>query len=189
MENKKYFFAIDLGATSGRTIVGSLAEGKIEQEELTRFNNNLIETGGPSGRLDKDTEGFLLITDDGALTYSLMPPDKHVSKTYRVTVNEKVDEETINRLMTGIEIEPGVFTASCVVTVLVEEPERTVLEFVIREGKNRQIRRMCEAVGLEVVRLRRTSIGPVKLGMLKPGAWRELSAEELRALRNAVGKE
>lgn len=60
---------------------------------------------------------------------------------------------------------------------------------VIREGRNRQIRKMCEAVGLEVARLRRTAIGPVKLGMLKPGTWRELNSEELRALRNAIGKD
>ncbi|MBQ6212700.1 MAG: pseudouridine synthase, partial [Ruminococcus sp.] len=65
---------------------------------------------------------------------------------------------------------------------------RVVLLMTIKEGRNRQIRRMCEAVGLEVARLRRISVGPVKLGMLKPGAWRELTAEELRALRTAIGK-
>jgi 23S rRNA pseudouridine2605 synthase len=75
------------------------------------------------------------------------------------------------------------------VTVLTEEPERVVLQIVIREGRNRQIRKMCEAVGLEVARLRRTAIGPVKLGMLKPGTYRELTAEELRSLRNAIGND
>ena len=80
-------------------------------------------------------------------------------------------------------------TLPATVSVELDTPERSVMRITIHEGRNRQIRRMCEAVGLEVVRLRRTSIGPVKLGMLKPGAWRELTAEELRALRNAVGKE
>ena len=75
-------------------------------------------------------------------------------------------------------------------TVIVKEKQqgRVVLLMTIKEGRNRQIRRMCEAVGLEVARLRRISVGPVKLGMLKPGAWRELTAEELRALRTAIGK-
>ena len=69
------------------------------------------------------------------------------------------------------------------------EPGRVVLQITIREGRNRQIRRMCEAVGLEVARLRRTSIGPLKLGMLQPGKWRDLTPDELRAIRNAIGKE
>ncbi|MFR9194240.1 MAG: pseudouridine synthase, partial [Ruminococcus sp.] len=68
-----------------------------------------------------------------------------------------------------------------------KEPGRVVLLMTIHEGKNRQIRRMCESVGLEVARLRRTSIGPLKLGMLKPGTYRDLTAEELRAIRNAIG--
>ena len=72
---------------------------------------------------------------------------------------------------------------------MTNEPGRVVLQMTIKEGRNRQIRRMCEAVGLEVARLRRTSIGPIKLGMLKPGTWRDLTAEELRAIRNAIGKE
>lgn len=75
--------------------------------------------------------------------------------------------------------------------VVVKEKQqgRVVLLMTIREGRNRQIRKMCEAVGLEVARLRRVSIGPLRLGMLKPGAWRELTADELRALRTAIGKE
>ena len=88
----------------------------------------------------------------------------------------------------GVELD-GRKTLPATVSVELDTPERSVMRITIHEGRNRQIRRMCEAVGLEVVRLRRTSIGPVKLGMLKPGAWRELTAEELRALRNAVGKE
>ena len=70
-----------------------------------------------------------------------------------------------------------------------KEPGRVVLLMTIKEGRNRQIRRMCEAVGLEVARLRRISVGPLKLGMLKPGSYRELTSEELRAIRNAIGKE
>ncbi|MGN0605421.1 MAG: pseudouridine synthase, partial [Oscillospiraceae bacterium] len=81
----------------------------------------------------------------------------------------------------------GKKTLPATVNVLDKTPGRVVMTITIREGRNRQIRRMCEAVGLEVARLRRISIGPLKLGMLKPGDYRELTAEELRAIRNAIG--
>ena len=99
-----------------------------------------------------------------------------------------MSEEQINHLMTGVEIEPNVYTRQCVISVILEDEGRTVLEFVIKEGKNRQIRRMCEAVGLTVKRLRRTSIGGVKLGMLKPGEYADLTKEEMRMLRSAMGE-
>ena len=79
-------------------------------------------------------------------------------------------------------------TAPAEIRVLTKEPNRVVMEMIIREGRNRQIRKMCETVGLEVARLKRTSIGPIKLGMLKPGAYRELTKEELKAIRNAMVK-
>ena len=116
-----------------------------------------------------------------------MHPRKHIAKTYRVTVAEKVTEDMINTLMAGVEIEENVMTAPCVVTVITDEPERSVLEFTIYEGKNRQIRRMCEAVGLTVKRLRRTSVGGVKLGMLRPGKYADLTPQELSSLRSAIG--
>ena len=86
-------------------------------------------------------------------------------------------------------VEPNVMTRPCVVNILIEEEERTVLEFIIKEGKNRQIRRMCEAVNLTVKRLRRTSIAGVKLGMLKPGEYADLTKEEMRILRSAIGQQ
>lgn len=141
----------------------------------------------PVGRLDRNSEGLLLLTNDGAFANDIMHPAKHVNKTYRVTVSEKVTEEMLNHLMTGVEIEPNVYTAQCVVTVITEEESRTVLEFVIHEGKNRQIRRMCDAVGLTIKRLRRTNIGGVKLGMLKPGEYEDLTKQEMQALRNSLG--
>ena len=89
------------------------------------------------------------------------------------------------KLCEGVVID-GRKTAPAQARVLVREAERSVLELVIHEGRNRQVRKMCEAVGLEVARLKRTSIGPLRLGMLKPGAVRELTPEELRAIRMAV---
>ena len=126
----------------------------------------------PVGRLDKDSEGLLLLTNDGNFANGIMHPSRHISKTYRVTVRPELD---------------GKMTQPATVVVKTKEPGRVVLLMTIHEGKNRQIRRMCESVGLEVARLRRTSIGPLKLGMLKPGTYRDLTAEELRAIRNAIG--
>ena len=99
-----------------------------------------------------------------------------------------VNEDQLSRLMSGVELDDGVKTLPCTVEVLSEAPDRTVLRFVIKEGRNRQIRRMCSAVGLEVGRLRRTAVGGVKLGMLKPGDFRDLTKEELRSLRSYIGR-
>ncbi len=158
------------------------------RKTVTDLLDGIEERVYPIGRLDRNSEGLLLLTNDGSFANDIMHPTKHVPKTYRVTVAEKVTEEQINKLMAGVEIEPNVMTRPCVVNVLIEEDERTVLEFIIKEGKNRQIRRMCEAVNLTVKRLRRTSVGGVKLGMLKPGEWAELSKDEMRMLRNAMGQ-
>jgi len=158
------------------------------RKTVTDLLSGIEERVYPIGRLDRNSEGLLLMTNDGAFANDIMHPKKHVPKTYRVTVCEKVSEEKINKLMTGVEIEPNVMTRPCVVNILTEEEERTVLEFVIKEGKNRQIRKMCDAVGLTVKRLRRTSVGGVKLGMLKPGEYAELTKEEMRILRNSMGQ-
>ncbi len=142
----------------------------------------------PVGRLDRNSEGLLLFTNDGEFANSIMHPSRYVAKTYRVTVRPDVTDEQLVALSEGVDID-GRKTLPASVVVKVKEPGRVVMLITIKEGRNRQIRRMCEAVGLEVARLRRISIGPLKLGMLKPGTFRELTAEELRALRSAVGKE
>lgn len=141
----------------------------------------------PIGRLDRNSEGLLLFTNDGDFANSIMHPSRHVSKTYRVTVRPDISDDQLVQLSEGVDIE-GKKTLPASVVVKEKEQGRVVLLITIKEGRNRQIRKMCEAVGLEVARLRRISIGPVKLGMLKPGTWRELTAEELRALRTAIGK-
>ena len=107
----------------------------------------------PVGRLDKDSEGLLLMTNDGAFAQAVTHPSGGISKLYRVTVQPRADEATI-----------------------------------LKEGKNREIRRMCESVGLEVVRLKRNAEGVVKLGMLKPGTYRELTKAEVNGLRAAAVK-
>ncbi len=142
----------------------------------------------PVGRLDRNSEGLLLFTNDGEFANGIMHPSKHITKTYRVTVRPDINDEQLVQLSSGIEID-GRKTLPANVNVLEKQAGRVVMTITIKEGRNRQVRRMCEAVGLEVARLRRISIGPLKLGMLKPGDYRELTAEELRALRNAIGKE
>ena len=161
---------------------------ELDRRCVTELLTGVEDRVYPVGRLDRNSEGLLLFTNDGKFANDIMHPSRHISKTYRVTVHSKITDEQIVQLTEGVELD-GRMTLPATVNVELDTPERSVMRITIREGRNRQIRRMCEAVGLEVVRLRRTSIGPVKLGMLKPGTWRELSAEELRALRNAVGKE
>ena len=140
----------------------------------------------PVGRLDKDSEGLLLMTDDGAFINLLTHPSGGVGKLYRVTVHPRATEEQVIQMSSGVVLDDGVRTQPCVIHVVTDEPERTVMEITLYEGRNRQIRRMCAAVGLEVVRLKRSAEGPVKLGMLQPGEWRELKRSEVNALRNAA---
>ena len=140
----------------------------------------------PVGRLDKDSEGLLLMTDDGAFINLLTHPSGGVGKLYRVTVHPRATEEQVIQMSSGVVLDDGVKTQPCVIHVVTDEPEHTVMEITLYEGRNRQIRRMCAAVGLEVVRLKRSAEGPVKLGMLQPGEWRELKRSEVNALRNAA---
>ena len=139
----------------------------------------------PIGRLDRNSEGLLLMTNDGDFANQIMHPRYHVPKCYRVTVRPDINDEQAMRLAEGVELD-GQRTAPAQVTVLLKEPGRVVIQIVITEGRNRQIRRMCEAVGLEVARLKRISIGPVRLGMLPPGKWRMLTQPELSALQSAL---
>ncbi len=140
----------------------------------------------PVGRLDKDSEGAIILTNDGAFANLLMHPSHGVSKLYRVTVRPRAAEEQIIELTNGVVLDTGEKTLPAIIRIITDEPERTVLEMAIKEGKNRQIRRMCEAVNLSVIRLRRTAIGVVKLGMLQPGQYRELTPSEVISLRTAA---
>ena len=155
---------------------------------VTELLEDVGERVYPVGRLDRNSEGLLLFTNDGNFANSIMHPAKQITKTYRVTVRPDINDEQLVALSDGVVID-GRKTLPANVVVKDKEQGRVVLLITIREGRNRQIRKMCEAVGLEVARLRRISVGPLKLGMLKPGTYRELTAEELRAIRNAIGKD
>ena len=160
---------------------------ELDRKCVTELLKGVPERVYPIGRLDKNSEGLLLFTNDGGFANDIMHPSRHISKTYRVTVRPDITEQQLVELSSGVEID-GKMTKECNVVVLDKKPGRVVLQMTIFEGRNRQIRKMCEAVGLEVARLKRTSVGPLKLGMLKPGDYRELKPDELRALRSAVSK-
>lgn len=149
--------------------------------------SELVQDAGvrlfPVGRLDRNSEGLLLMTNDGAFSNMLTHPSRHVAKVYRVTVREQVKDEHLAKLTEGIMLD-GSKTLPCDVHVIDRGENRTVLNVVLYEGRNRQIRRMCEAVGLTVIRLKRTEIAGVRLGMLPQGKWRELNEKEMQHLTN-----
>ena len=134
------------------------------------------------GRLDINTEGLLLLTNDGELTQRLTHPSHEVEKRYIARVSNQVGEEELHLLRSGVPLQ-GRRTAPAKVSVLRLDPFSTDLLITIHEGRNRQIRRMVEAVGHEVVRLKRVQYGGVTLGDLERGQWRELTPEEVRSLR------
>ena len=168
MLNKPRGFITTMNDERGRKCVAQLVE-------------NVGERVYPIGRLDKDSEGMLVFTNDGDFANKVMHPKNNVYKIYRVTVRPSIDEDQLVKLETGVELD-GRKTAPAYVHVIHKEQGRVVLEMILHEGKNREIRRMCEAVGLEVARLKRTQIGGVKMGMLKQGDWRDLTEQEVKKL-------
>ena len=139
----------------------------------------------PVGRLDRESEGLLLMTNDGAFSNAMTHPTNHVPKTYRVTIRPKITDEQINAFHNGIVID-GRMTAPAGLRVLEKTEGRVVCEVILYEGRNRQIRRMFEELGIEVARLKRVAVGSVKLGMLQPGKWRDLTEDEVRKLMLAA---
>jgi 23S rRNA pseudouridine2605 synthase len=138
----------------------------------------------PVGRLDIDTTGLILLTNDGDLSHRLTHPRFEVPKTYRAVVaRPPVRERALQALRAGVELDDGPSLPA-----RVERVSANALEITIREGRKRQVRRMCEAVGHPVRRLERVRFGPLALGSLREGAYRELTGEEVNALRRATGE-
>jgi 23S rRNA pseudouridine2605 synthase len=134
----------------------------------------------PVGRLDADTTGLILLTNDGELANRLMHPRYEVPRTYRARVERApVPEVALRKLRQGVELEDGVTAPA-----KVRQVQSGLLELTIHEGRKRQVRRMCEAVGHPVVELTRTAFGPLRLGELPPGRHRRLTAAEIERLRS-----
>ena len=136
----------------------------------------------PVGRLDLDTSGLLILTNDTAFAERITNPDYKVPKTYQVKANRHLSDEELDRLRSGIELKDGP-TKPAVVTRLREPGGRTVFEMTITEGRNRQVRRMVEALDAKVLKLVRVAIGHIRIGDLQIGKTRELTADEVRSLR------
>ncbi|MDQ3772578.1 MAG: rRNA pseudouridine synthase [Actinomycetota bacterium] len=140
----------------------------------------------PVGRLDMDSEGVVLLTNDGELAQRLTHPSFGVPKTYLVEASGSVKEKSLRALARGVELDDGV-TAPAEVRLVEKNPRGTLVEMSITEGRNRQIRRMFDAVGHPVRRLVRTAIGPLMLGRLKPATYRKLRPDEVMSLYRAAG--
>ena len=141
----------------------------------------------PVGRLDFFSEGLLLLTDDGELTQRLTHPRYHLPKYYEILVRERASEEALRTMRSGMTLAEGEKLAPVEVRRKSTTAKGELLEMVLRQGVNRQIRRMCRDLGLTILRLRRVGQGPLKLGGLASGQCRELSSEEAHDLRAAVG--
>jgi pseudouridine synthase len=139
----------------------------------------------PAGRLDFDSEGLVLLTNDGDLVHRLTHPSFGVEKVYLVEVVGRPTLDALQGLARGVVLDDGP-TAPAKVRMVQELPGSTCLEFTLREGRKRQIRRMCDKVGHSVLKLCRMRLGPVQLGSLPPGKWRKLKAREVQALKRAV---
>jgi 23S rRNA pseudouridine2605 synthase len=170
---------IVLNKPRGYVCSSSAEDGTTVFELLPGVAERLVSVG----RLDKASEGLLLLSNDGDLVNQLTHPRYEKEKIYRATVSGAVSESTVNALRRPMDLD-GYVTRPAKVTLLRQSatPGRQVLEITLREGRNRQIRRMCEAAGLQVHRLVRVQVGPLKLGGLRPGQWRDLTTKEIAGL-------
>ncbi len=169
MLNKPRGYITTLTDEEGRHCVADLLEG-VEARVV------------PVGRLDRNSEGLLLLSDDGDLVYKLTHPSHDVPKRYIATLRGHVGGDVLDKLSHEMVLD-GRPLRPVEIEVLDNAPERSVLQFTLFEGRNRQIRRMCETAGAEVIRLKRVAVGDLRLAEVKPGKWRNLTAEEVSYLK------
>ena len=176
-EEKKYYILYH--KPMGEVCTASDPQGRATV--LDRFRDFPVRLF-PVGRLDFDSEGLLLLTNDGEMMQRMLHPSREVDKTYLARVDGDVSLEAIRRLRAGILLDERM-TAPAEVRVIRRTGVETVVLVTIHEGRNRQVRRMFDAVGHTVLLLRRVKFGPLEMGELKRGQWRELTEEELARLR------
>ena len=165
--------------------IGYVTTAKDEQDRATVLDlvADIPERVFPVGRLDMNTSGALILTNDGKVSYRISHPKHEVFKTYRALVSGVISKEKIWKLRNGVDI-GGYVTKPARVTIIGENKNSTLLEISISEGRNRQVRKMCKAVGNPVQELQRISIGEIRLGRLKEGSFRKLTPAEIDYLKN-----
>ena len=165
-----------------RGLITTASDEQGRDTVFTCFEHAKLPHLSPVGRLDKASEGLLFFTNDNVWADIVTHPDTHLDKTYHVQIEGPMDETQLTRLRRGIE-DDGERLAAKAVKVLRTGEKNTWLEFILDEGRNRHIRRLLEALEIEVLRLIRVKIGPLELGSLPKGKWRELSKNEVARLR------
>lgn len=156
--------------------------GRDKVLDLIKINKRVV----PVGRLDMYTSGALILTNDGDLVNKLTHPKNEIDKTYNATVRGIITELEVQKLVNGVEIDKGYITKPAKVKILKIDEEKNIsrIQITIHEGKNRQVRKMCEAVGKKVIALHRSKIGNLDVKNLKLGEWRYLAKEELTFIDN-----
>lgn len=173
MLNKPFGYVSSLRDPLGRPVVTDLLKG-VQQRVY------------PVGRLDFDSMGLLLLTNDGEWAYRLTHPGFHVPKTYKLTVKGKISQTSIDRLRKGVLLEDG-YSGPCKVTLVSQNERQSIIRVTVTSGKRHLLRRMLEAVGHHTLHLIRTGFGTLELGQLKNGAYRYLESQEIEQMKKLVG--
>ncbi|NLD35916.1 MAG: rRNA pseudouridine synthase [Desulfatiglans sp.] len=173
MLNKPFGYITSMNDPQDRPVVTDLIE-------------DIPERLYPVGRLDFDSIGLLILTNDGDFAYRLTHPKYHVARTYKVTIEGGISEDTMDRLKNGIQLEDG-FSGTSKAALISQSGSRSVIRMTVTRGRNRMVRRMVEAVGCKVIQLMRTGFGELELGNLKIGKYRILTGNEVSALKDALG--
>ncbi|HHV99020.1 MAG TPA: rRNA pseudouridine synthase [Clostridiaceae bacterium] len=166
----------------------STAKDQFSRKTVLDLVKGVKERVYPVGRLDYDTSGLLLLTNDGDFSYKMTHPSHKVDKVYIATVSGEVGSDVVEKFRKGIEID-GYITSPSQMRILSKNKEKSTVEITIHEGRNRQVRKMCEAVGHPVLDLKRISIGNLTLGNLKEGQWRYLTEFEVKSCLNMVNRQ
>lgn len=162
--------------------LSSASDDRGRQTVVDLVKGDFAERLYPVGRLDYDTEGLIFLTNDGDFTYAVTHPKHNIDKTYEAVIRGRLTEDEIIALCRGVDID-GFVTSPALVDIIDEHDGKATVQITIHEGKNRQVRRMFESIGHRVLKLKRISVGRVKLGNLKSGQWRELTEREIKNLK------
>ena len=177
-ENDKIYLAVNKPVG----YLSSASDDRGRKTVVDLVKSEFSERLYPVGRLDYDTEGLIFLTNDGDFTYSVTHPKHNINKTYEAIISGRLSEDEIFSLCKGVDI-GGFVTSPAFLDVVEEKNGKSVVQITIHEGKNRQVRKMFDCVGHRVLKLKRISVGKVKLGGLKPGKWRHLTEREINALK------